>query len=357
MKKSLGLNLLLLACTGLFAQEAVLIDAKTKKEVVTKVAQLMKEKYVFADIGEKMAKYIQQQQKKRTYDSYSELKPFCAKLTSDLREISNDKHLFVFYSPEEAYQVKAYNKMLPEEEIKKVKERDYEIDKKGNFGFKKVEILDGNIGYLEIKYCSDTDILEEALNGAMKFLSNSDAIIIDMRDNGGGEMSSLLQSYFLPAKKILLGSANCRDASQNKQSWSMPDIPGKHLLDIELYILTNSKTFSAAEGFTYTMQKLKRAVVVGETTKGGAHPIDVFIVKGDILTQIAICESCNPITKSNWEGTGVKPDIEAKSEDALHVAQVTALEHILKKTTDPEYKDEIKLLLTKLKNNPSKTAE
>lgn len=124
-----------------FAQKSILIDKKTKEEVVNKVATIMQEKYLFADIGEKMAKYVQSQLGKGVYDSLSEVKPFCKKLTSDLREICNDKHVFVFYSPEEAYQVKAYKKMLPEEEIKKINDQYYETDRRKNFGFRKVEIL------------------------------------------------------------------------------------------------------------------------------------------------------------------------------------------------------------------------
>ena len=97
------------------------------------------------------------------------------------------------------------------------------------------------------------------------------------------------------------------------------------------------------------MQSLKRAIVVGETTKGGAHPIDVLIVKDNILTQFSICNSYNPITKSNWEGTGVKPDIEVKSENALKIAHMKAIEHIIKKTTDMEHYNELELLLEELK--------
>jgi retinol-binding protein 3 len=342
--------LLLLLSSFAFAQEKVLIDAKTKKEVVNKVAKIMQEKYVFADIGEKMAKHILQLDKKCAYDSFSEVKPFCTKLTSDLREISNDKHIFVFYSPEETYQVKAFKKNLPEEEIKKINDLSFENDRRKNFGFRKVEILDGNIGYLDLQYFASADIFEEKLIGVMNFLSNTNAVIIDLRENGGGQGSSLFPSYFFPPEKIDLGCAFCRDTTLNSHSWTQLNIPGKRLPDIELYILTSLKTFSAAEGFAYTMQSLKRAVLVGETTKGGAHPIDVLIVKGDILTQFSICDSYNPITKSNWEGTGVKPDIKVKSEDALNTAYITALEHIIEKTSDIEYKKELELLLNKFKN-------
>ena len=346
--KMLSVPLILFSNFG-YPQETLLIDKNLKEEVVVKVASIVQEKYVFADVGEKMAKYILTQFENGKYNSFTELEPFCMKLTSDLRDISKDRHIFVFYSPDEALLVRAKNGILPEDETKKINEQSYEADKRQNFGFKKVEIFDGNIGYLNISYFTDIDTLEEALNGAMKFLSNSDAIIIDLRDNGGGSMTPLLFSYFFSNKRIDLGGCVCRDTTQNENLWTLLNIPGKRLPDVELYILTNSKTFSAAEYFSYAMQTLKRAVVVGETTKGGAHPVDVLIVKGDILTQISICESYNPITKSNWEGTGVKPDIEVESENAFKIAHIKAIEHIIEKTTDIEYKNELKLLLEKLK--------
>lgn len=346
--KILSIPLILNSSFG-YTQDTLLIDKKAQEEIILKVASIIQENYLFTDIGEKMAKHLINQLEKGEYKSFVEVGPFCKKVTSDLRDINNDKHVFVFYSPEEAISVRAEKGLLLEDEIKKINEQNFENYRRENFGFKKAEILDGNIGYLDIRYFTNADTLEETLNAVMKFLSNSDAIIIDLRDNGGGSLTPLLPSYFLPSKKTYLSSCICRDTTRNENSWTLPNVPGKRLLDVELYILTNSKTFSAAEDFSYTMQNLERAIVVGEKTKGGAHPVDVFIVKGDILTQIPICESYNPITKSNWEGTGVKPDIEVKSENAFKIAYMKAIEHIIQKTTDIEHYNELKLLLEELK--------
>ena len=344
----LSITLILNSSFG-YSQDTLLIDEKAQEEIILEVASIIQEKYVFANVGEKMAKHIIKQFEKGEYQSFIEVGTLCKKVTSDLRDISSDKHVFVFYSPEEALTVRAEKGLLSEDEIKKINEQNFDYNKRENFGFRKVEILDGNVGYLDIRYFTNTDTLEETLNGAMKFLSNSDAIIIDLRDNGGGSLTPLLPSYFLPSKKIYLGACICRDTTRNEYSWTLPNIPGKRLLDVELYILTNSKTFSAAEDFAYTMQSLKRAIVVGEKTKGGAHPVDVLIVKGDILTQIPICESYNPITKSNWEGTGVNPDIAVKSDNALKIAYMKAIEHIIQKTTNMEHYNELELLLQELK--------
>jgi len=180
----------------------------------------------------------------------------------------------------------------------------------------------------------------------MKFLSNSEALIIDLRKNGGGEGITLLSSYFFSSDKVYLGSCFCRDTTQNEHYWTSTDISGS-ISKTDLYILTSSGTFSAAEDFAYTMQSLKRAIIVGETTRGGAHPVGVFIVKGDILTQISICESYNPITKTNWEGVGVVPDIKTTSENSLHNAYALALKKVITETTDTEYKNKLNSLLNR----------
>ncbi len=350
MNKILRITIVIIILVPIFGfPQEIVLNESAKKEVIIKVASIIKEQYVIKGIGSKMSKHILNQHETGKYDSLIKVSKFCSRLTSDLREIENDKHLYVFYSPEEAKEVRAFKKLLPENEAKKINEAIYEIERKENFGFKKIEILDGNIGYLDLRYFASPDIFDEKLIGVMNFLSNTDAVIIDLRNNGGGQGSSLFFSYFLAPEEILLGCSYCRDTTQNTNSKTKVDIPGKRLTNIDLYILTSSRTFSAAEDFAYTMKNLNRATIIGGTTKGGAHPIDIFVVKGDILTQIPICESYNPITKTNWEGVGVVPNIEVSSEIALQKAQIFALEKIITRTSDIEQIKSLKLMVTELK--------
>ena len=138
---------------------------------------------------------------------------------------------------------------------------------------------------------------------------------------------------------------SCRDTSMNQEFWTISDIPGKRMPEVDLYVLTNNRTFSAAEGLAFSLQKLERAKIVGETTKGGGHPVDILIVKGDVLTQFPICKS----NESNWEGVGIKADIEVASSEALTAAHKIAVERILQKTLDAQYKVELGKVLEKLK--------
>jgi hypothetical protein len=330
---------------AVFAMSPMVITADEKAVIVTKVALIMTERYVDAEIGRKMASLVMSMQSTGKYDEYIDVKSFCSALTSDLRSVSNDKHLFVFHSPEEKREVAARLNLLPKDEIEDIKRRTYEAERRDNFGFQKAEVLDGNVGYINLQYFSEAEERTEITIALMAFLSNADAIVIDLRENGGGEGQTILSSYFFPSGKIELSGAYFRESDLVERSWTFPYVPGKRLPLVDLYILTSSKTFSAAESFAYTLQQLDRAVIVGEQTKGGAHPVDVLIVKDDILTQVSIGKSINPITKTNWEGVGVRPDIAVSASDALSTAYLLALKSLLKKTTDNDRSDELRTLI------------
>jgi hypothetical protein len=216
-----------------------------KKAIVKRVAAELRDKYVFADGGENMAKFIEQQQALGVYDSLIEAKAFCAQLTSDLRAVSKDKHLFVFQSPEEAKEVAARNNLLSPEEIIKINEACEKIERRGNFGFENINILDGNIGYVDINWFSGSSGACEKVIGLMSYLSDTEAIIIDLRDNGGGGGSALplLMSYFFGGQQeVPFTGGYLRRINQIKQSWSAGYVPGKRLPDVDLYLLSNSRT-------------------------------------------------------------------------------------------------------------------
>lgn len=169
----------------------------------------------------------------------------------------------------------------------------------------------------------------------MNFLSNAGAVIIDLRRNGGGSpaMIQLISSYFL-RDTTHLNSFENRGEDVLKQFWSLPYVPGKSMFDTDLYILTSPRTFSAAEEFTYNMKNLKRATLVGETTGGGAHPGGTQIVNDDFLIWVPTGRAVNPITKTNWEGTGIAPDIAVAQDKALDKARALALEKMIKTAPD-----------------------
>jgi C-terminal processing protease CtpA/Prc len=156
----------------------------------------------------------------------------------------------------------------------------------------------------------------------MAFLANVDALVVDLRRNGGGDPSMIqfLPSYFF-AERTHLNSFEWRGREGLEEFWTFEDVPGKRLVDVPIFVLTSSSTFSAAEEFTYNLKNLERATIVGATTGGGAHPGDSHAIAGLLSVFIPQGRAINPITKTNWEGTGVEPHLEVPAEQALDAAR------------------------------------
>jgi hypothetical protein len=267
------------------------------------------------------------------YDSISNPRAFARQLRTDLVEISHDRHFNVIYAPEPSSRMRRPD---PEEE-KKRKERRIRQLKYDNYYFKKVERMDGNVGYLRFDGFASTLYAGDTAVSALQFLKHCDAIIIDLRYNGGGgaDMIQLICSYFFE-DRTHINSWYIRRLDRTDQSWTSTYVPGKKLLDTDLYILTSRRTFSAAEEFTYDLKNLDRATLVGEKTGGGGHM--VTFERNDALKiefKIPYNRAVNPISGDNWEARGIQPDVECPAEEAFEKAYVLALEKIREKA-DPE---------------------
>jgi C-terminal processing protease CtpA/Prc len=219
-----------------------------------------------------------------------------------------------------------------------------------NSGFNKVEILAGNEGYIDFwGFDKVNDKSEQRVANVMSFVADTDAIIFDLRNNGGGhpEMVQLLSSYLFK-KRTFLNSIYWRYSDETDEFWTFRNVKGKKLPNVPVYILTSNDTFSAAEEFTYDLQSLNRATVVGETTGGGAHPMR-FIDFGDgFIAGIPYGKAINPITKTNWEWIGVTPDLKTPKESAFDLAYQTALKKLLKTELSNAKKNEIDIKLKEL---------
>jgi C-terminal processing protease CtpA/Prc len=191
-----------------------------------------------------------------------------------------------------------------------------------NFGFRRAEILADNIGYLDLTVFAPLDWAGESATATMTFLAHTDALIIDLRRNGGGhgEMVQWLASYLLGPEPRSLSGEYSREGDATTQRWSLPYVPGARFgAEKPVYVLTSRQTFSAAEGFAYDLQALKRATVVGERTAGGAHPYENVRLDTHFVLWLPVARSVNPLTGTNWQG-GVRPDVEVKADDALTTA-------------------------------------
>jgi len=206
-----------------------------------------------------------------------------------------------------------------EEMLKRMTER--------NFSIAKVEIMAGNIGYLDMRAFERASFAAPAITAAMTQLADSAALIIDMRQNGGGDPASVafLASYLFD-QRTHLNDLYWREGDRTEAFWTDPAVPGKHYgQKKKVYVLTGPRTFSGGEEFSYDLQQLKRATLVGATTGGGANPGGARLLTPYFGAFIPNGRAINPITNTSWEGIGVVPDIAVPVDDALATAYRLAL--------------------------------
>jgi hypothetical protein len=325
-------------------QPDMTIDAALRSEVIDGALKKLNDAYVFPETAKKMEAAIRERVQKKEYDSITSASKFAQLLTTHLQEVSHDKHLRVGYSHSAIPPETARREPSPEE-----RERFLSFAKSVNFGFEKVERLGGNVGYLDLRGFMDANLGGETVVAAMNFLTNTDALIIDLRQNGGGspEMVALISSYLFD-RSTHINDLYWREGESTQQFWTLPYVPGKRYVNKDVYILTAKRTFSAAEEFTYNLKNLKRATIVGETTGGGAHPGGPSRINEHFFVGIPRGRAINPISKTNWEGTGVEPDIKVPAEEALKTAHLAAVKNSLGKATDPRRKNELNDLAQKL---------
>ncbi|HVS03888.1 MAG TPA: S41 family peptidase [Thermoanaerobaculia bacterium] len=309
------------------------LTAAAREAIVEDIAAALEAVYVFPESATAMQAHLRQQLSSGAYDAVTTLPAFAERLTEDLQEVSRDKHLRVHPTPP----LPAGATEGPSEEERRA--RFAAALRRDNYCFRRLEQLEGNVGYLRLDCFAPADLGGATATAAMGFLAGSDALIFDLRNNGGGSpsMIQLLTSYLLPGEPTHLNSFYIRREDTTQQFWTQAWVPGPRLAEVPMFVLTSSRTFSAAEEFTYNLKSLERATIVGETTGGGAHPVSEHRVEGyDLAVALPFGRAINPVTRTNWEGTGVDPDVPVAADQALDVAHARALTLVAERTDDPE---------------------
>lgn len=311
--------------------ENIKLDAAARQRVIDGIGAKLSEYYIYPDVAQKMSAAVQANQKKGDYDKIVDGDAFASQLTTDLLAVSHDKHLRVNFSPVKTPADGRPDGPTPDQ--KATFRKDMERD---NCGFRKIEILPGNIGYLKFDFFGDPNVCGPTLVAAMGFLAHVDAIIYDMRENGGGDPKMVAMACtWLFDKPTHLNDLYDRKEDKTTQYWTLPYVPGTLLPDKPAFVLTSARTFSGAEEFTYDLKTQKRATIVGETTGGGAHPVAGQRVDDHFMIGVPFARAINPITHTDWEGTGVAPDVPVKASDALESAEKLAA-HKIEETKKPE---------------------
>ena len=294
------------------------VDAAARASAIEGAIAKLDESYVFPEVAKKMADAVRGRAKRGEYDDVTNGIAFAAKLTEHFQAVSHDKHLRVNFFPGTLPLQPATPSAPPPDAVARYR-RDMESI---NCGFVKAEQLANNVGYLKFNMFADPEVCGPTASAAMNFLANVDALVIDLRDNGGGDpaMVAYITSYLF-SKRTHLNDLWTRRTNETKEYWTNADVAGKRLADDKpVFVLTSSRTFSGGEEFTNNLKALKRATIVGETTGGGAHPVAGQRINEHFMIGVPFARAINPITKTNWEGTGVEPDVKVPAPDALAIA-------------------------------------
>lgn len=335
-KSALFLILGLLSGCLLAGQNApAAMDSAEKKAVIEALCKNLEQEYIFPEITEKYVRLLRDNLKSGKYEGIGQPQAYADAVTSDLMAVHRDLHLSLRYNPNWVKEERN-RKELDAEAIRRNERR----GRTSNYGFNELRILPGNIGYLKLDGFTYDTGAQDAAVGAMSFLSNADALIIDLRANGGGspEMVQFLCSYFLANPRQHLNSFSYKDPDKLTQYWTYTYLPGKRLDKPDLYLLTSENTFSAAEEFAYNLKNLKRATVIGERTGGGAHDNKFLVLTDRFMMSLPFARAVNPVSKTNWEEVGVEPDVKVSQDKALATAQVMASRRLAEGEKDPEFK-------------------
>lgn len=337
------------------------VDPKSITQLGEIVVHLLEELYVSPEDGRRIAAQVRARFASGAYDKFAaEPLQFADALTRDLREFGKDKHLYVRYDPssagapvvttaawdEERQHNRAERRRNPvgaRSDVMEPDARQAESLRRANYYFRRVERLDGNVGYVDLGGFAPGRGARETAAAAMAFLTNTDAVIIDLRrcPGGAGDMVEFLSSYFFTPEPRVLLNMYFRLTDTTVPSATLADVPGRRMPTTDLYILTSPTTASACEAFPYGLQQYGRARVVGEPSAGAGYANSLEMIGGGFTLSVSVGRPAHPRTGKGWEGVGVQPDTRVPADKALSAAHGEALKKLAAAATDEARKREL----------------
>ena len=335
--------ILLFAVNFVFAQQKE-ITGDFRAATIDSVLRLLKDKYAYPDIALKMDAAIREKQQRGEYDSISDGNRLAEKITADLRSVFDDKHLKLSFSAQPIPAQSSRAGIPSPEEIAAARAR----QRRENFGLQKAEVLKGNIGLIRLNYFAPLDWSADAYSAAMNLVADTDALIIDVRENHGSMDINTIPFFcsYLFDKPVQIGDIFVRETNENRQLWTYAKIAGRKYLDKPVYVLTGNQTASGAEAFAGHLKRLKRAVLVGEVTEGATMPGGSFRVNENFSIWISTGRSTNGSAKN--ENKGVVPDVSTEGKKALKEAYLLALKQLSESSKDETWKNELKTIAAQM---------
>jgi hypothetical protein len=350
MRYGVTCGLLLLAATHSTAQvprHTGFVDADERAFVIEEVTKMLDSYYLFSERAQQMEQAIRDRRAAGAYDRLTRADQFVRALTRDLQEASGDKHLAVHFSleplPAELPTSPPAVPIQPQPVSEAQKELLGAFWRNESCSFANAAVLLGNVGYLKFNAFPSPRVCGETTAAAMTLLADCHALIIDLRDNIGGDpaMVSFVSSYLFDAP-VHLNDMHQARTNATVQSWTTAVVPGRQFIRKPVFVLISPRTFSAAEEFAYNLKMLGRATIVGERSGGGAHAALSLRIDSHFHVSIPFARSINPISHSNWEGKGVEPDVGVREDVAVHAAHRAALEGVLKQALSATHREAVR---------------
>jgi hypothetical protein len=335
-----------IAAIAIGQQSTPQITETQKRETIEALLKELSASYVFPDLAKKAEEAVRRAMADGTYKDINAGPAFAQKLSADVNAVLKDAHFRMRYSAQA---------LPPREDAREPSHEEMEaynrMVMRRNGGITSADVLMGNIGYLEVESFQGAEMIGRPAAAAFEFLKDTDALIIDLRRNGGGspEAVRILCSYLFGEKPVHLNSIFWRPTNETNEFWTMEKLDGPRYLNKPVFVLTSKRTGSGAEECAYNLQTQKRATIVGEVTWGGANPGGNVRLNDHFAAFIPMGRAINPVTKTNWEGTGVAPDVASPAGEALTRAQILALEAVIK-TADEDWRQELQMRLDGLKS-------
>ncbi len=344
MRATMFMVLTAFITASLLHAQSTRLDQATRRAVIESVLKEIAAGYIYLEKAPDIAREIQKHESGGAYDTEND-EEFARRLTKDLQSAAHDLHFEIEYSSD----------VLPQEPTASAaptRQERFDAGRDNNYGFRKIEILNGNVGYIAFDAFHRAEAIGETLAAAMDFVSNTDALILDLRNNDGGRADAvaLLVSYFVEGNPQQLVGIYWKPLSKTVESFTSPSINGKKYLDRNVYLLTSKDTISAAEAFCYNMKNLKLATLVGDVTAGAANPGSMKRIDDHFSLFLPTGRAVDPVTGKNWEGAGVKPDVVVSAADSLWNAQILALKAIQEKA-DANKRQRLEEIVRKLEEH------
>jgi len=317
------------------------ISAPIRKDVLSELAKQLESRYVIESTAKKLAELVRSKQKSNSYKNIKTGPELARALTDDLATVAHDKHLRVYYS----------FTPLPKDSPGPPPKEFFEQMRKLNAFVPKVEILDGNVGYIRVNGVPPIDIARRAVAAAFAFVHETDALIIDNRGNGGGDPSTVAfyVSYLSEGQPHVINTFHWREGNRvvEFKTTDLGDL--SYGVRKPVFVLTSHMTFSGGEELSYDLQVSKRAVIVGEVTGGGANPGGPVSLGHQFGVNMPGGQAVNPITGTSWEGTGIQPDVPVPPAAALSKAQALAIDRLTADASDPGTRSGLNAISLKLR--------